>query len=268
MTRTLRFSGAIPANLLPFNDDLSFDEVNYRKHLSWLAAVDGVDAIVCNGHAGEVSSLDREERRRALAIAADEVGSRVELISGIYTDNTLEAAELARDARAEGAAGLLVFPPTLFMWGARLRPEMAVVHFETIAEATDLPLIVFEYPPASGIGYDPGDPGAAGGDRTRGGGQGLEQRHGGAGGQPAGAARHRPARGHAEQLHHVAVRELRAGSRRLHLGDGKRHRGPARGVCSAPSRPGTWKPAAGSTTAWTRLSRCSTRLRSWTCTTA
>ena len=155
MTGTLRFKGAIPANLLPFNEDLSFDEVNYRRHLSWLADVDGVNAIVCNGHAGEVSSLDREERRRALAIAADAVGDRVELISGIYTDNTLEAAELARDAKAEGAAGLLVFPPTLFMWGARLRPEMAVVHFETIAEATDLPLIVFEYPPAIGIGYDP-----------------------------------------------------------------------------------------------------------------
>ncbi len=155
MTGTLRFKGAIPANLLPFNEDLSFDEVNYRRHLSWLADVDGVDAIVCNGHAGEVSSLDRDERRRALAIAADAVGDRVELISGIYTDNTLEAAELAKDAKAEGAAGLLVFPPTLFMWGARLRPEMAVVHFETIAEATDLPLIVFEYPPAIGIGYDP-----------------------------------------------------------------------------------------------------------------
>ena len=117
--------------------------------------MDGVSAIVCNGHAGEVSSLDREERRRALALAVDEVGDRVELISGIYTDNTLEAAELAKDAKAEGASGLLIFPPTLFMWGARLRPEMAVTHFETIAEATDLPLIVFEYPPASGIGYAP-----------------------------------------------------------------------------------------------------------------
>ena len=155
MTRALRFSGAIPANLLPFNEDLSFDEVNYRRHLSWLASVDGVSAIVCNGHAGEVSSLDREERRRALAIADDEVGDRVELINGIYTDNTLEAAELAKDAKAEGASGLLIFPPTLFMWGAQLRPEMAVTHFETIAEATGLPLIVFEYPPASGIGYAP-----------------------------------------------------------------------------------------------------------------
>jgi 4-hydroxy-tetrahydrodipicolinate synthase len=62
---------------------------------------------------------------------------------------------MAREAEGEGAAGLLVFPPTLFMWGAQLRPEMVVTHFQMIAEATALPLIAFEYPPASGIGYAP-----------------------------------------------------------------------------------------------------------------
>lgn len=155
MNAKFRFSGAIPANLLPFQPDYSFDEPNYRRHLSWLADVEGVSAIVCNGHAAEVSSLNRDERRRALAIACGEVGDRVELIAGIYSDNPFEAAELARDARDEGAAGLLIFPPTLFMWGAQLRPEMPLSHFSTIADAVDLPLIVFEYPPAGGIGYTP-----------------------------------------------------------------------------------------------------------------
>ncbi len=155
MASQFRFSGAIPANLLPFHEDLTIDEPNYRRHLSWLADVEGVSAIVCNGHAAEVSSLDRAERRRALEIALDEVGSRVSLITGIYTDNTLEAAELAREARDVGANGLLVFPPTLFMWGAQLRPEMPLTHFRAIADAVDLPIVVFEYPPASGIGYSP-----------------------------------------------------------------------------------------------------------------
>ena len=81
--------------------------------------------------------------------------ARVEIISGIYSDNTLEAAAMAREAEKEGASGLLIFPPTLFMWGAQLRPEMVIVDFQTIAEVTTLPLIVFEYPPASGIGYKP-----------------------------------------------------------------------------------------------------------------
>jgi 4-hydroxy-tetrahydrodipicolinate synthase len=155
MHNALQFSGMIPANLLPFTADYAIDEDNYRRHLAWLANVPGVTAITVNGHAAEVSSLTRQERRQALAIALDEVGSRVPLITGIYTDSTLEAVELARDAKAEGASGLLVFPPSLFMWGAQLRPEMPWRHFATIAEAVDLPLVVFQYPPASGLGYTP-----------------------------------------------------------------------------------------------------------------
>src|SRR5262249_49171367 len=155
MGMKLKFSGAIPANLLPFREDLSIDEPNYRKHLRWLADAPGVTAIVANGHAAEVSSLDRAERRRALEIALDEVGGKTPVISGIYTDGSLEAADMAREAKALGAAGALIFPPTPFMWGAQLRPEMALTHFRTIADAVDLPLIVFEYPPAGGMGYSP-----------------------------------------------------------------------------------------------------------------
>jgi 4-hydroxy-tetrahydrodipicolinate synthase len=145
----------MPANLLPFTADLAIDEPAYRRHLRWLADTRGVTGIVANGHAAEVSSLDREERRRALAIATDEVGPRCPVVVGVYCDGTREAVALARDARAEGAAGVLVFPPTLFMWGAQQKPEMVWRHFAEIAAGDDLPIVVFEYPPASGIGYAP-----------------------------------------------------------------------------------------------------------------
>ena len=151
----MRFRGVIPANLLPFKADLSIDETAYRRHLSGLANTKGVTGITVNGHAAEVSSLSREERIRALAIGVDEVAGKVPLIAGIYADGTQEAVELARDAKAGGAAGILVFPPTLFMWGAQVKPEMVLRHFTAIADAVDLPIIVFEYPPASGIGYSP-----------------------------------------------------------------------------------------------------------------
>ena len=150
-----RFSGIMPANLLPFTADLAIDEPAYRTHLRWLADTRGVTGIVANGHAAEVSSLSREERTRALAIALDEVGTRCPVVAGVYSDGTQEAVALARDARAEGAAGVLVFPPTLFMWGAQEKPEMVLRHFSEIAAKADLPIIVFEYPPASGIGYSP-----------------------------------------------------------------------------------------------------------------
>jgi 4-hydroxy-tetrahydrodipicolinate synthase len=155
MATAMRFQGCMPANLLPFTADLQIDEPAYRKHLRWLADAPGVTGIVANGHAAEVASLSREERKRALAIALDEIAGKVPVVAGVYSDGTQEAVELAKDAKAAGAAGLLVFPPTLFMWGAQLKPDMVLRHFSVLADAVDLPLIVFEYPPASGIGYSP-----------------------------------------------------------------------------------------------------------------
>jgi 4-hydroxy-tetrahydrodipicolinate synthase len=155
MQEPLRFSGVMPANILPFTADLAIDEPAYRRHLRWLADTPGVTGIVANGHAAEVSSLTRDERKRALAIAVEEVGGRCPIVAGVYSDGTREAVELARDAKALGAAGVLVFPPTLFMWGAQVKPEMVLRHFSEIAAGADLPIVVFEYPPASGIGYRP-----------------------------------------------------------------------------------------------------------------
>jgi 4-hydroxy-tetrahydrodipicolinate synthase len=154
MREPLTFSGVMPANILPFRADLAIDEPAYRRHLRWLADTRGVTGLVVNGHASEVSSLSREERRHSLAVALDEIAGRCPVVAGIYADGTAEAVELTRDAKAAGAAGALVFPPTLFMWGAQLKPDMAVRHFTEVA-AVGLPIIVFEYPPASGIGYAP-----------------------------------------------------------------------------------------------------------------
>jgi 4-hydroxy-tetrahydrodipicolinate synthase len=155
MREPLRFEGVMPANLLPFRADLSIDEPAYRRHLRWLADTRGVTGLIVNGHAAEVSSLDREERRQALAIALDEVAGQVPVVAGVHTDGTAEAVRLARDARTEGAAGILLFPPTLFMWGAQVKPDMVVRHVSEVAAGAELPIIVFEYPPASGIGYAP-----------------------------------------------------------------------------------------------------------------
>lgn len=154
MRETLKFSGIMPANILPFRADLSIDEPAYRKHLRWLTDTPGVTGIVANGHAAEVASLSREERKRTLGIALDEVAGACPVIAGVYTDGTAEAVALARDAQAAGAAGILLFPPTLFMWGAQLKPDMVLRHYREVA-AVGLPVVAFEYPPASGIGYSP-----------------------------------------------------------------------------------------------------------------
>jgi 4-hydroxy-tetrahydrodipicolinate synthase len=143
--------GVIPAVLLPFQDDLSIDEASFRAHLRDVAATGGLSALTINAHSTEVASCTFEEQRRVLEIAQDEVGDRLPLVHGIWADGSIEAARIARMATAGGASALLVFPPAPFTLGQNA--EMALAHFRRIADATDLPLIAFQYPLATGQGY-------------------------------------------------------------------------------------------------------------------
>jgi 4-hydroxy-tetrahydrodipicolinate synthase len=141
----------IPAVLLPFENDLSIDEASFRKHLRDVAAVEGLSAITINAHSTEVGSCTFDEQRRVLDIAQDEIGARLPLINGIWADGSVEAARLARMAEEGDASALLVFPPAPFTLGQNA--AMALAHFKRIADATELPLIVFQYPLATGQGY-------------------------------------------------------------------------------------------------------------------
>jgi 4-hydroxy-tetrahydrodipicolinate synthase len=145
--------GVIPACLLPFHDDFSLDERGYRKHLQDVVGVRGISAITVNAHASEAASCSDEEQERVLALTMDEVGDRIPVVGGVYADGSHYAARLARMAERGGASCLLVFPPNPMAMGGQLRPEMALAHFRTIADATDLPIILFQYPLAGGLGY-------------------------------------------------------------------------------------------------------------------
>lgn len=148
-----RPQGVIPATLLALHEDGSIDETASRRHLRDCALIDGVAAVTVNGHASEVHACSFEEQRRILEFSLEEIGDSVPVIGGIYADGSAEAARLARMSEAAGASCLLVFPSNVLAMGGQLRPEMAVAHFSAIAEATDLPLICFNYPAAGGLGY-------------------------------------------------------------------------------------------------------------------
>jgi 4-hydroxy-tetrahydrodipicolinate synthase len=143
--------GVIPAVLLPFHDDLSIDEASFRAHLHDVAAVKGLSALTINAHSTEVASCSFDEQKRVLDIAGAEIGDRLPIVNGVWADGSLEAARIAKMAEAGGASALLVFPPAPFTLGQS--PQMALAHVRTIADATDLPLIVFQYPLATGQGY-------------------------------------------------------------------------------------------------------------------
>lgn len=155
MSRGQKFAaaGVIPATLLAFDDDFAIDEPSSRRHLRDTADVAGIAAITVNAHASEVHACSFDEQRRILDFSLDEVGDRLPLVNGVYADGSLRAAEMARMAESAGASALLVFPPNSMSMGGQLRPEMAIAHFKTIADATDLPIILFQYPMATNLGY-------------------------------------------------------------------------------------------------------------------
>jgi 4-hydroxy-tetrahydrodipicolinate synthase len=143
--------GVIPAVLLPFKDDMSIDEEAFRVHLRDVSSTDGLSAISINAHSTEVASCTLDEQRRVLEITQDEVGDRLPVVHGIYADGSLEAARIAKMATEGGASALLVFPPAPLARGQY--PEMAVAHFKRIADATDLPLIAFQFGLTTGLAY-------------------------------------------------------------------------------------------------------------------
>lgn len=143
--------GVIPACLLPFKPDLSIDEPSLRAHLRHVAAVPGVTAITINAHSTEVASCTFDEQRRVLDITAEAIGDRTPIVHGVYADGSLEAARIARMAGVGGASALLVFPPGPFTLGHTT--EMALTHVRAVAEASSLPIILFQYPLATRQGY-------------------------------------------------------------------------------------------------------------------
>ncbi len=139
-------AGVIPAAILAFDEDFRINEAETRRHLAFVGATEGISAVTVNGHSSEIHACSFDEQRTILDVAMDEIGGSVPIINGVYADGSHEAAKIAKMAEAGGASALLCFPPhSMGMGGIRHRPEMALGHFKSIADATDLPLIIFQY---------------------------------------------------------------------------------------------------------------------------
>lgn len=134
-----------PAICIPLNDDYSVNENELRRYVSWLADFDEIYGLVCNGHTGEVTSFNREERKRITEIIADEAGDRVTVVSGVCVEGTLEAIEHSKDAQDAGADGILLMPPHIWLRFG-MKPEAPLSFFEKVAEAIDIGIIIHLYP--------------------------------------------------------------------------------------------------------------------------
>ncbi|MGD8165930.1 dihydrodipicolinate synthase family protein [Herbiconiux sp. P16] len=136
--------------VLPFAEDGSIDEPGYRKLLQTFLTDENVAAgvaIIANPEAGELFTLDRDERTRVIQIVQDEVNGRAPVLAGVIHVTTAGMVECAKDAAALGVDGLFVFPPIgagdiTLSWDPDAYPEVFIDVLKAITAEVDLPIVI------------------------------------------------------------------------------------------------------------------------------
>ncbi|MBN8440789.1 MAG: 4-hydroxy-tetrahydrodipicolinate synthase [Thauera sp.] len=134
-------TGSIVAIVTPMQDDGSLDLPRLRSLIDWHVA-EGSDGIVIVGTTGESPTVDVDEHCELIRVAVEHTAGRVPVIAGTGANSTAEAVELAKFAKAAGAAAHLSVVP----YYNRPTQEGLYRHFRTIAEAVELPMIVYNVP--------------------------------------------------------------------------------------------------------------------------
>jgi 4-hydroxy-tetrahydrodipicolinate synthase len=140
--------GIIPAIVTPMTNEGELDLPALRRYVQWLAK-QGPVALAVNADTGEGPHLTIDEKRQTLETVAEAVGGTCKVIAGVAGPSTAQGVANARAAQAAGADGLLVFPIPAFL-GQPLNPEVPYRYHAAIAEAVDLPLVLFQLQPALG----------------------------------------------------------------------------------------------------------------------
>jgi 4-hydroxy-tetrahydrodipicolinate synthase len=145
------WSGVFPAATSQFDDDLALD---LKATGSVQAALlrDGVHGLILIGTVGEGNSLSAEEKRAVVATAVEVAAGKAPVIAGVSEFTTASAVKFARDAEALGADGLMVLPAMVYV-PTRLELQ---VHFQAVAAATSLPIMLYNNPPSYRVNIDLG----------------------------------------------------------------------------------------------------------------
>ena len=146
------WAGVFAATLCPFHINESIDEEGLVAYMQELAAVDGIEGVVCNGHTGEIMSLRHSERAEVTRVTAKAAGQKVKVISGVSGEGSVDAIDQALAAKEVGADGILLMPPHHWLRFGRT-PETAIGFFQDVAVGSDIPIIVHQYPAWTKAGY-------------------------------------------------------------------------------------------------------------------
>lgn len=140
------FEGSFVAIVTPFKDDESLDESKLKELIEFQIA-EGTHGIVPCGTTGESPTLSHLEHDRVVALTAETVNGRASVIAGSGSNSTAEALRLTKHAKSVGADGALVITPYYN------KPTQAglYAHFMAIADAVEIPIIIYNVPSRTGI---------------------------------------------------------------------------------------------------------------------
>jgi len=138
------FKGSLVALITPMHEDGSIDEKAYAAFVDWQIN-EGTSAVVPVGTTGESPTLSHDEHKLVVELAVKVAKGRVPVIAGTGSNSTEEAVSLTRHARKVGADAALIVTP----YYNKPTQEGMFLHFKTIADAVDLPIIIYNIPPRS-----------------------------------------------------------------------------------------------------------------------
>jgi len=138
------FHGSLVALVTPMRADGAVDEAAFASLVEWQIK-QGTKGLVPVGTTGESPTLSHEEHRRVVEITIEVAAGRVPVIAGAGSNSTAEAIELVRHAKQAGADGALVVTP----YYNKPTQEGLFLHYSAIADAVDLPVIIYNIPPRS-----------------------------------------------------------------------------------------------------------------------
>ncbi len=143
------FKGVIPAVLSVFDKEENFDEQGTRDLIRHLLTYD-IGGLYITGSTGETFLMTSEERMRQVEIVMEEVGDKVPVVVHVGAMSTRETIRLAKHAEQLGAAGVSSVPPFYFKYN----PDQIFNYYKDVAEATSLPMIVYNIPLAGMMTVD------------------------------------------------------------------------------------------------------------------
>jgi 4-hydroxy-tetrahydrodipicolinate synthase len=138
------FKGSLVALITPMRVDGSIDEKAYAAFVDWQIK-EGTQGVVPVGTTGESPTLSHNEHRRVVEIAIEVASGRVPVIAGAGSNSTEEAIALTRHAKEAGADAALIVTP----YYNKPTQEGMFLHYTAIADAVDLPIIIYNIPPRS-----------------------------------------------------------------------------------------------------------------------